>query len=85
MYYNGMGVPQDKVKGAGYVKRACDAGDWVACKNFAVYHYNHGDRSKVAQYLKKACEMGRNDSSVQNIPEQREMWQQACQLSESLR
>ncbi len=84
VYYDSEGVSQDIVKGAEYVKRACDAGDWVACKNFAVYHHNHGDRSKVAQYLKKACELGRNDSSVQNIPEYKEAWRQACNMSDIL-
>ncbi|MGP1580803.1 MAG: tetratricopeptide repeat protein [Wolinella sp.] len=84
MYYNGYGVPRDIVKGVGYVKRACDAGDWVACKNFAVYHYKHGDRSKVAQYLKKACELGRNDYGVKNDPEDRKIWQNACNMSDIL-
>ena len=84
MYYSGKGVPQDRVKGAGYFRRACDAGSWMACKNFAVYHYNSGNQSKAAQYFKKACEMGRNDPNTQNVPEDREAWQEACNMSSIL-
>ena len=85
MYYDGEGVSQDIVKGAEYVKRACDAGDWVACSNFALHHYIFGNQSKAAQYFKKACEMGRNDYGVKNVPEEREMWQNACNMSNALR
>ncbi|MGP1579660.1 MAG: tetratricopeptide repeat protein [Wolinella sp.] len=85
VYFDGEGVSQDIIKDAEYVKRACDAGSWMACKNFAVYHYKHGDRSKVAQYLKKACELGRNDYGVKNDPEDREIWQEAYQIAESSR
>ena len=84
MYCNGEGVPQDEVKGVGYFRRACDVGEWMACRNFAFYHYNFGDRSKAAQYYKKACEMGRNDYNAQNIPEYKEMWQEACNMSSIL-
>ena len=84
MYCNGEGVPQDEVKGVGYFRRACDVGEWMACRNFAFYHYNFGNQSKAAQYYKKACELGRNDSSAQNIPEYREMWQDACNMSSIL-
>ncbi|MGP1581066.1 MAG: tetratricopeptide repeat protein, partial [Wolinella sp.] len=84
MYYNGKGVPQDWVKGAGYFKRACDAGVWVACSNFALYHYDSGNQSKAAQYFEKACELGRNDYSAQNDPEDRKIWQNACNMSDIL-
>ncbi len=84
MYCNGEGVLRDIVKGVGYFKRACDAGDWVACRNFALYHYDSGNQSKAAQYYKKACEMGKNDYWVQNIPEKREAWQNACNMSDIL-
>lgn len=84
MYYNGTGVPQDRVKGAGYFRRACDVGEWMACRNFALYHNNFGDQSKAAQYYKKACEMGGDSYNAQNVPEQREMWQKACNMSDIL-
>ncbi len=84
MYYDGWGVPQDRVKGAGYFRRACDAGDWAACRNFALYHYDFGNQSKAAQYYKKACEMGRNDYGAQNDPEDRKIWQEACDMSSIL-
>ena len=80
MYYNGYGVPQDWVKGAGYVKRACDAGSWMACSNVGIIYSNNGDYIMAAQYYKKACEMGRNDYGAQNDPEDREIWQRACNM-----
>ena len=67
MYYNGQGMQRDMVKGAAYFRRACDSGNWMACSNFASYHYSFGDKSKAAQYLKKACNLGKDEYSVQNI------------------
>ncbi len=85
MYYQGKGVPRDHAKAAGYFKNACEAGNWLGCGKFATYYYDLGNQSKAVQYFKKACELGRDDANAQDIPEQREIWQQACQLSESLR
>ena len=85
MYYNGQGMQRDMVKGAAYFRRACDSGNWMACSNFASYHYSFGDKSKAAQYLKKACNLGKDEYSVQNNPEYKSQWQKDCDMYDILK
>ena len=69
MYELGKGAQRDIVKGMAYYRRACDKGYFSGCYSFASYHYNYGDKGKAAEYLKKACDLGRDDYSIQNYPE----------------
>nr|WP_315083132.1 tetratricopeptide repeat protein [uncultured Campylobacter sp.] len=85
MYEKGQGVQRDIVKGAAYYRRACDKGDVGGCRNFASYLYNYGDKSKAAEYLKKACDLGRDDYSTQNYPEYKSRWQKSCDMYDILK
>ena len=59
MYANGKGIKRDEIRAMGYYRRSCDAGNWLACGNFASHLENGGDRSRAAQYYQKACELGK--------------------------
>ena len=85
MYAHGHGVQRDIVKGAAYYRRACDKGDVGGCYNFASYHYNYGDKGKAAEYLKKACDLGRDDYSTQNYPKYKNQWQKSCDMYDILK
>ena len=85
MYYNGRGVKKDIEKGIAYLEKACSAGDFLGCNNLAAYNENIGDIMKAKKYIKMACDIGREDYDVQNIPESRELWENACRASNLLK
>ncbi len=85
MYQNGKGVKKDVAKGLSYMRKACDVGDWNGCRNFAAYHYGHGNKNEAALYFKKACELGRLDSSTQNNPNYKSLWQMTCSMYDVLK
>lgn len=85
MYQNGKGVKKDVAKGLLYMRKACDVGDWNGCRNFAAYHYGHGNKNEAALYFKKACELGRLDSSTQNNPNYKSLWQMTCSMYDVLK
>ena len=80
VYSLGEGAKMDKVKGAMYYKKACDTGNWLGCRNFAKYQYDLDNIQKTKEYTKKACDMGRDADDVKNIPESKEIWQEACRV-----
>ena len=61
MYAHGKGVKRDMTRAMEYTGRACDAGSWVACGNFASGLQADGDKARAVQYYQKACEMGKKD------------------------
>ncbi len=52
----------DITRAMGYYRRACDAGVWIACGNFASVLEAGGDRARAVQYYQKACEMDKKES-----------------------
>ena len=75
MYAEGKGVKKDMTRAMGYYRRSCDMGDWIACGNFAAQLEIGGDRARVAQYYKKACELGKKGFVVS---EDKDYLQNAC-------
>ena len=67
------------------MRKACDVGDWNGCRNFAAYHYGHGNKSEAAPYFKKACDLGRLDSSIQSNPNYKSLWQMTCSMYDVLK
>ena len=87
MYRKGDGVKINLMKAAVYDKKGCDIADELAsCYNFALFNYNFNDKSKAAQYYKKACDLGKNKNSLfMNPPEFKELWQKSCDMYELLK
>ena len=89
MYGNGDGVKMDAVRQQVYYKKGCDvAGELLNCYNFAIFnHYVEKDKSKAAQYYKKACNSGKNSSylDLSNMTELKNIWQKSCDMYELLK
>ncbi len=84
MYLDGEGVSQDIAKGVRYFEKACDGKDTKTCNDLAQYYYDHGDRSKAAQYFKKTCKFKPQHGAIV-LREYEEMYQKACDMYERLK
>lgn len=82
MYDEGKEVKMDKLKSGVYMKKGCDLGDCVACNNFANFnYYTMKDKSKAAQYFKKACDTCKDDL----ILRESEIYKESCDMYELLK
>ena len=86
IYVNSKGVPKDRAKGDEYFEKACDDRSWLSYKNIAILYLNRlDDKSKAAQYFKKASELAKDSLDVRILPIGNESWQKACDMYNALR
>lgn len=82
MYDEGKEVKMDKLKSGVYMEKGCDLGDCIACYNFANFnYYTIKDKSKAAQYYKKACDISKDHI----IFRESEIYEKSCDMYELLK
>lgn len=85
LYFQGIGVKQDITKAAEMCRNICDENnDFSSCYMFAAISEN-SDKQKAAIYYKKACDIGQNETYVQQDQNTQKLWQEACSKYEILK
>ncbi|MDL0089322.1 tetratricopeptide repeat protein [Campylobacter gastrosuis] len=84
-YYFGIGVKQDITKAAAISINICDENnDVTSCNMFATIIEN-SDKQKALIYYKKACDIGKNKTYVQQDQDAQKIWQEACNKYKTLK
>ena len=67
LYYNGIEISQNRPKAYTFYEKACDLNHGWGCFKLGMGHAGGGDdirldRSKADFYLKRACDLGKEDA-----------------------